>query len=240
MAQLFLYSVILFIVSAVVWWLYHWLFIITEGVFLGPRLVVWLYDREAYRYDDIKMYDMEDELILLVEPILGELSGAKEPVLLDVAVGTGRVPLFLFKDGRFTKDLNGRVVGVDASQAMLDLADKNLSEVTGRCELLLGSADAINFADRSFDAVSCLESLEFFPNPEKAIEEMIRVLKPGGSLLITRRAGWEARWFLSRHYDQKEFVALLEKKGLTDAVLYQWQNNYDLVIGRKPNVDEVV
>lgn len=240
MAWLFLLSALLFLVSAAVWWLWHWLIIITEGVFLGPRLVVWLYDREAFRYDSIKNYEMEDELILLVEPILGELEGKSSPVVLDVATGTGRVPFFLLEDGRFQKSFNGRLIGLDASRKMLDLAVKNLSHLDSACSWVQGSASNLTFADSEFELVSCLESLEFFPELEEAIDEMVRVLKPDGSLLITRRTGWEAKWFLGRHYNQEAFAQLLKQKGLTDVVLYQWQNNYDLAIGRKPKVDERV
>jgi len=240
MAQLFLYSLLFFLASAAIWWLWHWLIIITEGVFFGSRLVVWLYDREAWRYDGIKEYDMSDELILLVEPILGELEGRKDPIVLDVATGTGRVPLFLFKDGRFQNERNGQLIGLDASQKMLDLASTSLQGYEPFFDLALGSANRLNFPDNHFDAVTCLESLEFFPEPQAALDEMIRVLQPDCSLLVTRRAGWEAKWFLNRYFSQDDFVALLRKKGLTDVVLYAWQDNYDLAIGRKPKINEVV
>ena len=242
MVWLFYLSALFFIGSAAAWWLWHWLIIITEGVFLGPKLVVWLYDREAFRYDSIKAYAMEDELILLVEPILGELQGKQSPSVLDVATGTGRVPLFLFEDGRFLNSLNGRFVGLDASRKMLDFGIKNLAESAqgSAANWVLGSAANLTFADAEFDVVTCLESLEFFPELERAINEMIRVLKPDGSLLITRRAGWEAKWFLGRYYSQEAFTKMLREKGLTDVILYQWQNNYDLAIGRKPKIDKGV
>ncbi|MFK7803471.1 MAG: class I SAM-dependent methyltransferase [Anaerolineae bacterium] len=238
MAQLFLYSLFFFFASAIVWWLWHWLIIITEGVFFGSKLVVWLYNREAWRYDGIKEYEMSDELILLVEPVLGELEGRNEPLVLDVATGTGRVPLFLFKDGRFQTERKGQLIGLDASQEMLDLALKNLKGFEAYVDLTLGTVSDLKFSDNHFDAITCLESLEFFPQPELALDEMIRVLKPDCSLLITRRAGWEAKWFLNRYYSQEDFVALLRKKGLKDVVLYSWQDNYDLAIGRKPKIGE--
>ncbi|MFT5194313.1 MAG: ubiquinone/menaquinone biosynthesis C-methylase UbiE [Cellvibrionaceae bacterium] len=240
MASLFLYSLLFFVLSALFWWLWHWLIIITEGVYLGPKLVIWLYNREAWRYDGIKEYAMSDELILLVEPVLGETEGRVNPNVLDVATGTGRVPLFLFKDERFQNERNGRVIGLDASQKMLDLAEKNLEGFEAHVDLILGSADKITFPDNHFDAVTCLESLEFFPNPEKSLDEMIRVLQPDCSLLVTRRAGWEARWFLGRYYSRDDFATLLRKKGLTDVVIYSWQDNYDLAIGRKLKDGEII
>ena len=240
MFLLFCAALIFFLVSAAIWWLWHWLVIITEGVYLGPRIVVWLYDREAWRYDAIKEYDMNDELILLVEPVLGELQGRKKPVVLDVATGTGRVPIFLFADGRFQHKRKGGVVGLDASREMLTLAKKNLVGFESHIDFTLGSADHIPYPDQTFDAVTCLESLEFFPNLSRALDEMVRVLQPDCSLLVTRRAGWEAKWFLGRYYSKEAFVELLRSKGLVDVVIYQWQDNYDLAIGRKPQSGEGV
>ena len=240
MAQLFLFSVILFALSAILWWLWHWLIVITEGIYLGPRLVIWLYDREAWKYDDIKAYEMEDELILLVEPVLGELDGQPNPTILDVATGTGRVPIFLFEDGRFQNDFGGRVVGLDASQKMLDYANQSLQKFHHLFDGLLGSADRLPFPSNYFDGVTSLESLEFFPNLEKAVDEIVRVVKPDGFVMVTRRAGWEAKWFFGRYYSRDDFAKMLRQKGLTDVVLYTWQNNYDLAIGRKPKTDEIV
>jgi SAM-dependent methyltransferase len=50
-------------------------------------------------------------------------------------------------------------------------------------ELVEGNAQALPFADGSFDLVTCQTLLIHVPNPQKAIEEMYRVLKPGGTLL---------------------------------------------------------
>ncbi|MEM9774258.1 MAG: methyltransferase domain-containing protein, partial [Chloroflexota bacterium] len=226
--------------SATVWWLWHWLIIITEGIFLGPRLVVWLYDREAWKYDDIKAYEMEDELILLVEPVLGELDGQPNPTILDVATGTGRVPIFLFRDGRYQNDFGGRIIGLDASVKMLDYAHGSLKGYEPHFDSMLGSASHLPFPNNYFDGITCLESLEFFPDLEQAINEIVRVVKHDGFVMITRRAGWEAKWFFDRYYSREDFGEMLRQKGLTDVVLYTWQNNYDLAIGRKPKFDEIV
>jgi ubiquinone/menaquinone biosynthesis C-methylase UbiE len=146
----------------------------------------------------------------------------------------------LFKDGRFQYERNGSVIGLDASHKMLDLAKKNLAGFESHIELVVGSAIDITYPDNHFDAVTCLESLEFFPHPEIALDEMIRVLQPDCSLLVTRRAGWEAKWFLGRYYSKDDFIELLRSKDLTDVVLYSWQDNYDLAIGRKPKIGESV
>lgn len=73
--------------------LLYWELVIAEGVHLGPRVVVWLYDLAAPRYERIKKFDpaVEDEFLGL--PIVVELidANAESPRVLDVAAGTGRV-----------------------------------------------------------------------------------------------------------------------------------------------------
>jgi SAM-dependent methyltransferase len=52
---------------------------------------------------------------------------------------------------------------------------------------VVGDAQALGFADASFDTVLCTEMLEHVPEPQRAIDEMRRVLRPGGLLLLTTR-----------------------------------------------------
>src|SRR5258707_8700162 len=84
----------------------YWLLITTEGVYLGRRVVVWLYDVYASRYDNIKKYDTDWESATLGRPILRVLSNIPAPLILDVATGTARLPLTLFDQPRF----NGYVI----------------------------------------------------------------------------------------------------------------------------------
>jgi SAM-dependent methyltransferase len=57
----------------------------------------------------------------------------------------------------------------------------------GRGVQVLGDAQALGFADASFDTVLCTEVLEHLPEPQRAVDEMWRVLRPGGQLLLTTR-----------------------------------------------------
>ncbi len=208
---------------------YYWLFIITEGVYFGRRFVVWLYDLTAGRYDAIKVNTLAEERILLVEPILAELRGASRSLLLDVASGTGRVPYFLLADGRF----DGRMVAVEPSRRMARLGVERLRPWPGRVDWVRQTADPLPFRSGSFDLVTSLEALEFMPSIEAALREMVRVLRPGGTLLVTRRAGWEARTFIGRYYSRQDFTVLLERLGLVETAIVSWQSNYDLALGVK-------
>lgn len=211
--------------------LLYWLLVITEGVFLGRRVVIWLYDITAHRYDAIKNYTLEDERDLVVAPILEE-SRTPAPLLLDVATGSGRTPYFLLEDGRFA----GHIVGLDASWRMLHHAQRNLAHLRAHVDLVQQVADALPFRDQQFDGVISLEALEFFPSDRAALAEMVRVLRPGGFLMVTRRRGWEARLFMGRYRSLTAFEQLLHALHLHDIITLPWQNNYDLVLGRKPEV----
>lgn len=57
----------------------------------------------------------------------------------------------------------------------------------GRGVAVIGDAQALGIASQAFDAIVCTEVLEHLPEPRLAIDEMFRVLRPGGSLLLTTR-----------------------------------------------------
>ena len=81
----------------------------------------------------------------------------------------------------------GHVAGVDFSHTMVRAAHKrNASAVkAGRVELRYGDAATLSFADSVFDKVVSIHSLYFWPDPTKAFAEVLRVLKPGGVVVLT-------------------------------------------------------
>ena len=211
-------------------WLLHWLLIRTEGVFLGRRVVVWLYDLAATRYDAIKQYDPDTESAFVAWPLSRRLKPWPAPLVLDVATGTGRLPFFLLAEPLFA----GRVVGLDASAGMLAQAAAKLDGSGQRAAFVHALAGDLPFADDTFAAVTCLEALEFLPDDAAALREMARVLGPGGVLLTTRRQGPEAGYFLGRARGREELEALLADLGLSDIRSQPWQVEYELVWALKP------
>jgi SAM-dependent methyltransferase len=96
--------------------------------------------------------------------------------VLDVACGTG----VLACAAAHRVGPGGGVVGLDASEEMLAVARRNGPAVAWRC----GRAEALPFADRSFDAVVSQFGLMFFTDPPGALREMLRVTRPGGRLAV--------------------------------------------------------
>lgn len=218
--------------TAVLAALLYWLLVTTEGVYLGRRVVVWLYDITAHKYDGIKEFEPDAEQFFVIRPLLVRLRQVPNPLVLDVATGTGRLPTFLLEAPTF----NGRVVGLDASGKMLKIAAEKIRPYGHRASLVQQLADQLPFAENQFDLVTCLEALEFFPSDTAALQEMVRVLKPGGTLLVTRRKGREAKLFVGRYRSVPQFEAVLTQLGLEEVHTNPWQEDYDQVFGRKPVV----
>jgi ubiquinone/menaquinone biosynthesis C-methylase UbiE/uncharacterized protein YbaR (Trm112 family) len=204
--------------------LVYWQLVIAEGTYLGRRVVIWLYDLTAQRYDHIKKFNPDDEAVFLGRPLAGALRGQVAPLVLDVGTGTGRLPLALFEQPTF----QGRVIGLDASRRMLALAAEKTRGRRNRLDLLWDDAGRLPFAEATFDAVTCLEVLEFTPDPLAQLAELVRVLRPGGLLLTTRRRGPEAFLIPGKTYRRDDFAALLRRMGLEQVSIEAWTTDYDL------------
>ncbi len=208
-----------------------WLLIKTEGVYLGRGVVIWLYDVYASRYDNIKQFDPETEDYFLARPLLQRLNHVRAPLILDVASGTGRLPLALFEQTTF----QGRIVGVDLSRKMLHIAAEKLVPHAPRVTLLHGPAEQLPFSDGTFDCVTCLEALEFMMHPKDVLRELIRVLRPGGLLVLTNRQGADAKMMPGKTFTHGELRRLLrDDLGLERVEIQVWQVDYRIVWALKP------
>ncbi len=110
-----------------------------------------------------KILEKELELVLV------ELGRSKR--ILSIGCGPG------FLETGLMQISGAKVTGLDSSKEMLQQAPKELLTV-------LGSAEKMDFADREFDAVLFVTSLEFVDDYKKAVLESARILKPKGRVLI--------------------------------------------------------
>lgn len=101
--------------------------------------------------------------------------------VLDLATGTGDLAIMV---ARTHPDV--RVTGVDPSEKMLEVGRKKLTEtgLSERIELLVGDAQALNFADRSFDGLCIAFGIRNVPDRLQALREMARVTKALGRVAI--------------------------------------------------------
>jgi len=212
--------------------LLFWELRVCEGAHLGRRFVTWLYDLTASRYDKIKSFDFDWEKRFLGEPISEMLSVFPDVRLLDVGAGTGRLSRTLLSQWNF----NGLIVNLEPSKAMLSIG----SQLTRSNQMPWVRAYAVPlpFESNSFDIVTSLEVLEFTPNPRTTLLELVRVLHPGGWLLISNRISWEARWIFGHSFQRKAFPTVMEQAGLIDVNVVPWQMDYDLAWARKPYSNE--
>ncbi|MEW6614394.1 MAG: methyltransferase domain-containing protein [Thermodesulfobacteriota bacterium] len=76
---------------------------------------------------------------------------------------------------------------VDISHKMIEHAKKILgkNESTAKVEFLVGDTEHLSFPNNFFDCVLCVGVLEYIDNEKKSLEEISRVLKPGGELILT-------------------------------------------------------
>jgi ubiquinone/menaquinone biosynthesis C-methylase UbiE len=98
--------------------------------------------------------------------------------MLEVAPGPGFVAIEMAKGGAY------RVTGLDVSRTMVELARRNAAEAGVDVAFRHGNVSAMPFADNSFDLLACSAAFKNFSEPHRALEEMYRVLRPGGTAVV--------------------------------------------------------
>jgi ubiquinone/menaquinone biosynthesis C-methylase UbiE len=131
------------------------------------------YDRLAPEYDRRWNTYIDSTLTGVLEALT--LAGGER--ILDVACGTGELERRLLD--RWPRL---RVIGADLSLEMLRRAE--VKPVAGDVSWLQAEAGALPFADGAFDWALCANSFHYFRNPLESLRELLRVLRPGGRLLI--------------------------------------------------------
>ncbi len=204
----------------------YWELVIAEGAHLGDKAVVKMYDWTAKRYDSIKQYEPEFETDTLGYPLAMTMVNLGFPRVLDVAAGTGRLARTLLPEPSF----RGQIVALDLSYSMLA---EGVATHPEPIDSIQSPADRLPFDDNTFDVVACLEALEFMPDPMQVVDECIRVLEPGGLLLLSNRRGWEARAIVGKTWTPDVLGPMLEAKGLFSVDFQRWQIDYDLIWANK-------
>jgi len=138
-----------------------------KGLAMEGAIARW-YDRNTRNYRVQFRKDAERITATLAE-------GSK---ILEVAPGPGFLSIEIAKRGRYD------ITGMDLSRTFVDLATANAREAGVNVTFRVGNASGMPFDDNGFDFVVCQAAFKNFTEPEKAIDEMYRVLKPGCRALI--------------------------------------------------------
>lgn len=110
--------------------------------------------------------------------------------VLDVGCGTGVVALTAAR-------LGARVRGLDLAPALIEQAKENAALANVEIDFQEGDAEALPYDDASFDVVLSQFGHMFAPRPEVAIAEMLRVLKPGGTIAFST---WPPEHFVGQMF----------------------------------------
>ena len=153
-------------------------------------------------------------------------------VVLDAGCGLGRHLRFL------AKKPNLKIFGIDKNTGALRGALTSLEKMPDALskDYLVSEADInmLPFADSSFDCVICSEVLEHIPDHEAAIKELIRILKPQGTFVVSvpRYYSEKLCWLISSDYYHSEggHIRIYKKKELPEMLMKEgfkcWKINY--------------
>jgi SAM-dependent methyltransferase len=155
--------------------------------------------------------------------VLAEISPRPGETVLEVGFGGGGLIAQLLERG-------AGVVGADVSAAMAGRARRRFG---GRARILEASVEALPLAAASVDKAASVNNIYFWPDPQAAMAELARVVRPGGLLAIAFEPPDElAKWPGHRHgfrsWSESEVRALMERAGF-ERIRASWGT------GRKPD-----
>ena len=196
-----------------------------------------LQDREARRYDrNISIF----ERILFADGRRWVCEQARGHVL-ELAVGTARnLP-------HYPADVT--LSGIELSPEMLAIARRRAQQLGRPADLRVGDAQALEFADESFDTVVCTLGLCTIPDPRRAVAEARRVLRRGGRLLLLEHVRSPVRAvraierlldplsvrFAADHLTREPLDHLNDEEFMIESVERSRLGIVERVIARKPN-----
>ena len=185
--------------------------------------VAGMFDSIAFRYDLMNRFLSGGIDIYWRRRAIRELKDLKLQKVLDVATGTADVAIMTYKYLQ-----PEQIIGIDISEGMLQIGRQKVAKLllNKHIDLQLGDAEAIKFEDNAFDAITVAFGVRNFQNLEKGLVEMLRVLKPGGKLVMLEFSRPKKLWFKGIYNIYLKIVAPRAGQWLSkNKDAYQYLNN---------------
>lgn len=135
----------------------------------------------AWTDDEIVLTDMTPDTTFvfdrMTEETIAAVAPGPEDFILDVACGRAIDALALVRRG-------ARLAGIEASATMIEKAVEFLGKDRSQVVMVRSLAENLPFADGSFDKVVCKGAMDHFVDIDRSMEEMARVTRPGGQVII--------------------------------------------------------
>jgi ubiquinone/menaquinone biosynthesis C-methylase UbiE len=184
---------------------------------IGGMAARW-YDKNTKRYRLTEMKEYAEEVARLIH---------EGSTVLEVAPGPGYLSIEIAKLGRH------RVTGLEISKDFVAIARRNAAQAGVEVDFRQGTVADMPFPDNMFDFIVCTAAFKNFMEPDKALSEMYRVLKPGCTALIVDMN----RETSDQHIDdytgkmgakglQKHFMKLMFKHFLRNGAYTRDEFNY--------------
>lgn len=155
-----------------------------------------------------------------VKRLKKSVANVQNPMILDVACGTADSTIQIAKSIK-----NAEVLGLDISEKMLEIGEEKVIKLglNDRIKLFNSCAENIDFLDNKFDAVFVAFGVRNFSDRMKGLSEIMRVLKPQGSLFVLELSEPQnviVRWFYNLYF--KNILPFIGKKVSGNGAAYRY------------------
>jgi arsenite methyltransferase len=172
------------------------------------------YDRKAAA--QLEQAYATADMIAQREELRGSLRASAGEAILDLGSGPGFLSCELAQE----VGASGRIVAVDISPDMNSIASKRIAAagLGDRVDIFEGDATALAFADATFDAAVSIQVIEYLAEPDVALHQLFRVLRPGGRLVIID-TDWDSLVWAATDRHRAARIAAAWNKHLPDPYL---------------------
>lgn len=142
--------------------------------------VAQMFDTISGEYDSLNRVISFGTDVSWRKKVIQIISDGKPNAVIDIATGTGDLAIMMSQTSA------SKIVGLDISAGMLEIGKQkiNSKSLDKKIEMILGDSENIPFADHSFSAATVSFGIRNFENLTKGLAEILRILEPGGQLVI--------------------------------------------------------